>query len=181
MTSLCVHRWVLSVAAILMAASVAVRAAESLQIRPTVHDDQVIVSYELDDAYTDTVRDAIASGLRTTFTYELELRTKTTIWFDRVIATAVVTVSDHFDNLTRRHSLTRTVNGRVVDELVTEDDAIVRTWLTTGTRVPLCQTGELDPTRDYYVRITTRARPATSSILGLPRTISGQTRFTFVP
>jgi uncharacterized protein DUF4390 len=176
-----VTRWVVSTAVILLAASAAPRAAESLQIRPTVHDDQVIVSYELDDAYTDSVRDAIASGLRTTFTYELELRTKTSMWFDRLIATAVVTVTDHFDNLTRRHSLTRTVDGRIVDELVTEDDAIVRTWLTTGTRVPLCRTSELDPTRDYYVRVTTRARPATSSLLGLPKTVSGQIRFTFVP
>ncbi len=175
-----VNRWISVVAGVLLAASVALR-AESLQIRPTVHDDQVIVSYELDDAYTDAVRDAIASGLRTTFTYELELRTKTSVWFDRVIANAVVTVTDRFDNLTRRHSLTRTVDGRIVDEIVTEDDAIVRAWLTTGTRIPLCRTSELDPARDYYVRITTRARPATTSILGLPRSISGQARFTFVP
>jgi hypothetical protein len=176
-----VNRWIVAVVAGMAVASVALRAAESLQIRPTVHDDQVIVSYELDDAYTDAVRDAIASGLRTTFTYELELRTKTSVWFDRVVATAIVTVSDRFDNLTRRHALTRTVDGRVVDELVTEDDAVVRAWLTTGTRVPLCQTAQLDPARDYYVRVTTRARPATSSILGLPKTVSGQARFTFVP
>ena len=180
MTS-CVHRWIVSILLVAFAATALVRAAESLQIRPTVHDDQVIVTYELDDAYTDAVRDAIASGLRTTFTYELELRAKTSVWFDRVVATAVVTVSDRFDNLTRSHSLTRTVDGRVVEELVTQDDNIVRSWLTTGTRVPLCQTALLDPARDYYVRVTTRARPATSSILGLPRTISGQARFSFVP
>jgi len=176
-----VNRWIVSTAFVVFAAASAVRAAESLQIRPTVHDDQVIVSYELDDAYTDTIRDAIASGLRTSFTYELELRAKTSVWFDRVVAAAVVTVSDRFDNLTRRHSLTRTVDGRIVEELVTEDDNIVRFWLTTGTRVVLCHTTLLDPARDYYVRVTTRARPATSSILGLPRTISGQTRFAFVP
>ena len=167
-------------AGVVLAATVVVRAAESLQIRPTVHDDEVIVSYELDDAYTDAVRDAIASGLKTTFTYELELRAKTSVWFDRVIATTLVTVTDHFDNLTRRHTLTRSIDGRV-EEIVTEDEATVRAWLTTGTRVPLCVTSLLDPARDYYVRVTTRARPATTSILGLPRTISGQIRFTFVP
>ena len=63
----------------LLVAAVAVHAAETLQIRPTVHDDQVIVSYELDDAYTDAVRDAIASGLKTTFTYELELRDRKSV------------------------------------------------------------------------------------------------------
>lgn len=175
------NRWVVWAVAALVAVPVALRAAESLQIRPTVHNEEVLVSYELDDAYTDAVRDAIASGLRTTFTYELELRTKTSVWFDRVVATSLVTVSDRYDNLTRRHTLTRTVEGRPEESLVTDDEAVVRTWLTTGARVPLCDTSKLDPTRDYYVRVTTHARPVTTSILGLPRTVSGQARFTFVP
>lgn len=174
------RRWGLGLLLACMAAPIALR-AESLQIRPTVHDDHVLVSYELDDAYTDAVRDAISSGLRTTFTYELELRTKTAAWFDRVVASALVTVSDRYDNLTRRHSLTRTVDGRVQEEIVTDDEAVVRSWLTTGTRVPLCETSQLDPTRDYYVRVTTHTRPVTTSILGLPRSISAQARFTFIP
>ena len=179
MKTLRASRWCGLLAAIVIAASVGLR-AENLQIRPTVHEDQVIVSYELNDAYTDAVRDAIASGLRTTFTYELELRAKSSVWFDRVVATAIVTVSDQYDNLTRRHTLTRSVDGRV-ESLVTEDEAVVRAWLTTGNRVPLCTTAELDPARDYYVRVTTHARPVTQSLLGLPKSFSGQIRFTFVP
>lgn len=175
------RRWGLGLLLACVAAPIALRAAESLQIRPAVHDDHVLVSYELDDAYTDAVRDAISSGLRTTFTYELELRTKTAAWFDRVVASALVTVSDRYDNLTRRHTLTRTVDGRVQEEIVTDDEAVVRSWLTTGTRVPLCETSQLDPARDYYVRVTTHTRPVTTSILGLPRSVSGQARFTFIP
>src|SRR5439155_24051880 len=125
--------------------------------------------------------DAIASGLRTTFSYDLELRTKVPAWIDRVIATVNVTVSDQYDNLTRRHHLTREVDGRIESDEVTEDDAVVKTWLTTGTKVPLCNTSQVDSTRDYYVRITARTRPATGSFLGLPRTISGQVKFTFIP
>lgn len=174
------RRWSLWLLVAAFATPAALHAAESLAIRTTVHDDHVLVSYELADAYTDAVRDAIASGLRTTFTYELELRTKSAAWFDRVVASTLVTVIDHYDNLTRRHTLTRNVDGRV-DTLVTDDEAVVRAWLTTGTRVPLCNTSELDATRDYYVRVTTHTRPATTSILGLPRTFSGQARFTFIP
>ena len=48
------------------------RAEESLRIVPFVSDNKVVVSFELDEAYNDSVREAIASGLRTTFTYELE-------------------------------------------------------------------------------------------------------------
>jgi hypothetical protein len=90
-------------------------------------------------------------------------------------------VSDEYDNLTRRHHLTRSVDGRIEDDTVTEDEALVKTWLTTGTRIPICETSQVDATRDYYVRVTARARPATASFLGLPRTISGQVKFTFIP
>jgi Domain of unknown function (DUF4390) len=155
-------------------------AAESLRITPIVGGNRVLVSFELADAYTDAVRQAIASGLRTTFTYQLELRTAASIWMDRTIATAVVAASDQFDNLTRRHTLTRTVDGRIEAVLVSDDEAVVRKWLTTFTRMPLCETSRLDPSRDYYVRISARARPSGESLLGWTRTISGQAKLTLV-
>ena len=166
----------------LVAASAAVRADEVLQVKPVlIRDNHLVVSYELEDSYNAAVKDAIASGLRTTFSYDLELRTKVPAWIDRVIATINVTVSDEYDNLTRRHHLTRAVDGRIEDDKVTEDEAVVKTWLTTGTRIPLCETSQVDSTRDYYVRVTARTRPATGSFLGLPRAVSGQVKFTFIP
>jgi uncharacterized protein DUF4390 len=163
------------------AAGVTLRAAETLHITPIVHDAQVLVSFELTDAYTDSVRETIASGLRTTFAYEMELRTVVPSWIDRTIATVVVSTTDQYDNLTRRHTLSRSVDGRLEEAAVTEDDAVVRAWLTTWNRVPLCPTSKLDQTRDYYVRVTARTRPHGGSLLGLARTVTGQTRFTFVP
>ena len=170
--------------ALVMAAvtAVALRADENLQIKPVlIRDNKVVVSYELEDAYNAAVKDAIASGLKTSFSYDLELRTKVPAWIDRVIATVNVTVSDEYDNLTRRHHLTRTVDGRSVEEQTTEDEAIVKTWLTTGSRIPICETSQIDSSRDYYVRITAKTRPATGSFLGLPRTITNQAKFTFIP
>jgi hypothetical protein len=156
-----------------------VRSEETLRITPFISNNRVVVSFELNDAYTDAVREAIASGLRTTFTYELELRTPA--WIDRTVGTTVVAATDQYDNLNRRHTLTRTVDGRVEDVLVTEDDTVVKTWLTKWTRVPVADTARLDPARDYYVRVTTRARPLGGSLLGLTKTITGQVKFTFVP
>jgi len=155
------------------------RAEESLRITPFISDGRVVVSFELNDAYNDGVREAIASGLRTTFTYQLELRTPA--WVDRTVATTIVATTDQYDNLTRRHTLTRTVDGRIEDVLVTEDDGVVKTWLTKWTRVPVSDTARLDPARDYYVRVTTHAKPLGGSLLGLTKTITGQVKFTFVP
>ena len=172
--------WIWCVAA-LIAASAIVGTAGSLRIVPIVRDDNVVVSFELADAYTVDLRETIASGLRTTFTYDVELRMVVPAWVDRTIATAVITTSDQYDNLTRRHSLLRTVDGHVEEALVTEDNAVVTRWLTTLNQLPLCRTSRLDPTRDYYVRVSARARPYEASLLGWTSSVTGQAKFTFVP
>jgi hypothetical protein len=159
-----------------LAAGVVGRAAESLRIVPIAHGDTVVVNLEMADAYSDEIRQAIASGLRTSFTYDIELRMVVPAWVDRTIATAAVTVSDQFDN-----SLQRVVDGRVQDATVTEDDAVARQWLTTLTRLPLVETAKLDSSRDYYIRISAQARPRGGSLIGWANAIVGQARFTFIP
>ena len=155
--------------------------AESLRIVPLVSEGEVLVSFELSDAYTQDVREAIASGLRTTFTYDVELRMPVAGWVDRTIATAVITTSSQYDNLTRRHTLSRAIDGRVMEVTLTDNEAIVREWLTTLKRIPIYQTSRLDASHDYFVRIRARRRPTGSSLFGLASTITGQARFTFIP
>jgi hypothetical protein len=165
----------------LAAAGAALRADETLRIVPIVSGDTVLVSAEISDAYSDDIRQAISSGLRTTFSYDIELRMVVPGWVDRTIASAAVTTTDQYDNLTRRHALSRLIDGRVADSSVTEDDDVVRRWLTMISRVPLCDTRKLDPARDYYVRITARAKPRGTSLLGWATAVVGQARFTFIP
>ena len=165
----------------LLAAGAGARAAESLRIVPIVGDDTVLVSFELADAFTNEVREAISSGLRTTFTYEIELRMIVPIWVDPKICTLVVSATDQYDNLTRRHPLARTVDGRIEETSGVEDGSLVKRWLTTWNRLPLCDTSKLDSSRDYYVRVSARARPRGGSLLGWASTVTGQAKFTFIP
>src|SRR5215207_10751994 len=88
-------------------------AAEGLRIVPLVRDDRVLVTFELADGFTDEVRAAVRSGLKTTFTYTVDLRLEVPAWVDRTIATTVVANSVEFDNLTRRSSIVRLVDGRM--------------------------------------------------------------------
>jgi uncharacterized protein DUF4390 len=173
------RRIFLCCASALVALGVIVGAAEAVRITPITRDQKVFVSFELTDAYNDAIRESISSGLRTTFSYDVALRMEA--WVDRTIATTVVSTSDQYDNLTRQHRLTRTIDGRVEDATVTDDEAAVRTWLTTWKRLPLCDTSKLDATRDYYVRISARARPSAGSLIGWASSITGQTKFTFIP
>ncbi|HSL23848.1 MAG TPA: DUF4390 domain-containing protein [Vicinamibacterales bacterium] len=157
------------------------RAAESLRILPVVRGEHVLISFELADAFTAEIREVIASGLRTTFTYNVELRMEVPVWVDRTIASAVVSTSDDYDNLTRRHSLVRTLDGRVEEAIVTDDEAVVRRFMTTLERMPMFRTSRLEPNRTYYVRVSVRARPNTAPLLGWVSAITGQARFTFIP
>ena len=165
----------------LFAAVVLLRAAETLRVVPLVDGKDVVVTLEMADAYTDEVKETISSGLRVTFAYDVQLRMEVAGWVDRSIATVAVNVTDQYDNLTRRHSLSRTVDGRTDDAAVTEDDAAVRHWLTTLNRLPLCATNKLERNREYYVRVSARKQPQRTFPFGWSSSISGQAKFTFIP
>jgi len=168
--------------ALLFAVSVTtVYGAEGVRIVPLVRDDSVLVSFELTDGYTPAVKDAVHSGLKTTFTYEIELRQDVPAWVDRTIAASVVTNSVQYDNLTRRATLTRTLDGHLDSTDTTEDEAVIREWMTTFHKMPLFRTAELEQNREYYVRVRATARPTNGSMLWpWGSGISGITKFTFL-
>jgi hypothetical protein len=156
-------------------------AAEGLRIVPLVREDRVLVTFELADGFTDEVRDAIRSGLKTTFTYTVELRLEVPVWVDRTIATAVVANSVEYDNLARIHTLVRVVDGRVENQQRTDNEAVVQQLMTSFQRLPLFRTSILEPNREYYVRITATARPTNGAFLWpWGSGTSGQAKFTFV-
>jgi Domain of unknown function (DUF4390) len=168
--------------ALFLATSVAtVYATEGVRIVPLVRDDSVLVSFELTDGYTPEVKDAVHSGLKTTFTYTVELRQDVPAWVDRTIATSVITNTVQYDNLTRRATLTRTLDGHVESIETTQDEAVMRQWMTTFQKMPLFKTAELEQNREYYVRVRATARPANGSMLWpWGSGISGITKFTFL-
>jgi uncharacterized protein DUF4390 len=161
-----------------------VRAGEAdLSVMPIARDGQVLVSFELSDGFTEDVRDAIQSGLATTFSYELELRRGTATWFDRTIAAVTITATVRFDNLTRRYQMSRTLDGRVEDARPTEDQGAVRRWMTRFERVPLLTTSALEANGEYYVRVRahTQARDTWFFWPWGRDWVLGRAKFTFIP
>ena|SRR5688572_6230130 len=155
--------------------------AEGLRVVPLVRDDQVLVSFSLNDGFTDEVRAAIQSGLKTTFTYATELRLDVPGWVDRLMGMSTATSSVEYDNLTRRYSMTRSIDGKVVDTRSAEDERAVRLWLTVLQRLPLYRTTVLEANREYYVTVRATARPSNGSILWpFSSGTSGSAKFTFI-
>ena len=156
-------------------------AAEGLRIVPLVRDDRVLVTFELSDGFTEEVRAAIRSGLKTTFTYSVDLRLEVPAWVDRTIASTVVTNSVEYDNLTRLSTVVRMIDGRLDKREVTENDVEVKQLMTSFQRLPLFRTAVLEPNREYYVRISAAARPSNGAFLWpWGSSTSGQAKFTFI-
>lgn len=131
----------------------------SIRIVPLARDGHVLVSFELAEGFTDDIRTVIQSGLTTTFTYVIDLRLDVPLWIDKTMASASVSASVKYDNLTRRHHLARELNGRIEEALVTEDEQVMRRWMTTFERLRISETSRLEPNREYYVRVRAVARP----------------------
>jgi hypothetical protein len=170
----------LAIASLLMTVPAA---AQTMRVNSLARDDRVLVSFELPDAFNDDLRAAIQSGLPTSITYDVELRKATSLWVDRLIATARVTAGVRFDNLTRRYQVSVMRDGRVDETRVTESEEVVRRELTVFQRLPLFSTATLEPNAEYYVRVRAETRPR-NSLFVLPWErggVLGSTKFTFLP
>jgi len=174
--------FVFAVAFVLLG-SVARADGQDLSVMPIARDGQVVVSFELSEGLTEDVRDAIQSGLPTTFSYELELRRSTATWFDRTIAAVTMTATVRFDNLTRRYQMSRTLDGRVEDARPTEDQDAVRRWMTRFEHVPLSTTSALEADGEYYVRVRAHTQPRNTWFFWPwgRDWVLGRAKFTFIP
>ena len=159
----------------------AAQPATGFRIVPIVREDKVYVTFVLADGFTEDVRAAIQSGLKTTFTYDVELRLDVPGWVDRTIGTSTITANVEYNNLLRRYTLTRTVDGRQDEQEQVENEAKVRQWMTNLKDLPLFKTSLLEPNRDYYVRVRATARPSNGSLLWpFGSGTSAMAKFTFI-
>jgi uncharacterized protein DUF4390 len=169
-----------ALALIAAAAQLTAQSAQGLSVVPIVRGDHLVVNVELREGLTPDVRAAIDSGLKTIFTYTIELRLDVPGWLDRTVATSVVTNSVAFDNLERIHTLERRIDGRYDRSETTMDAAKVRQWMTNLKDLPLFSTRVLQQNREYYVRVSATARPSYGSILWpFGSGTSAQTKFVF--
>ena len=157
-------------------------AGDTVRVTPLARDGQVYVSFSLDGGLTPDMRETIRSGLQTTYAYDIEIRRGVAIWFDRTLAATTVTATVQFDNLTRRHQLSRSIDGRVDAAEVTESDEEVGRWMTSFERLPLFSTTDLEPNAEYYVRVSAHTSPRNASFV-LPWSAAdavGFAKFTFI-
>jgi hypothetical protein len=149
----------LVVAACLTAGAALMAAAADIRVTPVIADGQVSASFSAPASFGDDTRDVVKSGLRVTFTFNVELRRPSSVWLDRTLGAAVVASAVTLDNLTGVYQVSKAQDGHVIWSERTEDEAKVRVWMTTFDRVPLNPSERLEANGEYYLRVRLQATP----------------------
>jgi len=166
-----------------VAAAGVLAAAGAIQVTPVVADGRVSASFVAPSTFGDDIRAAVRSGLVVTFTYNLELRRPSAVWFDHTIGASTVASAVKYDNLTGVYQVSKAQDGHVTWSERTTEDARVRTWMTSFERVPIGTSERLEPNAEYYVRIRLQASPKlTFSLVPWSADMAtGRADFTFIP
>jgi hypothetical protein len=142
--------------------------AQTLHVSPLPRDEQIYVSFRLEQELTDEIRAMIHSGMNVSFVYKVDLRRGSSIWRDRTLATTEVRASVRYDNLTRRYTLSRMMDGRMGMGGVesTDSEEVAWKWLTRDfERLPLFRSLTLESNAEYYVRVSAHTAPRNASFV----------------
>ncbi len=88
----------------------------------TAHGGQVLVSFHLANGLDAETRERIASGLPTSFIYELELKEDRKHWWDRGLDGTVIEVVAMYNAVTREYLVNTKRGGRLIESRNVRDE-----------------------------------------------------------
>lgn len=158
-------------------------AAEIVDLVPVVRDHRIFVSYRVEDAFTEEIEHAIATGLEVRFRYNVELKRDRGIWIDPTVSVRRIEVAVTYDNLTKRYSLTREIDGEFDATTMVEDARAMRQFMTTFESLGLFDVSLVEPNEEYYLRVNAVTRDR-NLLLFIPWDVGAdwkEAHFTYVP
>jgi len=130
-----------------------------VKVTPIVNEGRVLASFSAPSAFTGDAEQVMRTGLLLTFTFTVELRQPSSLWFDRTLAETTVASSVKYDSLTTAYQVTKLREGRVIASERKVREAEVLAWMTAFDQVPLVSGEPLERNADYYVRVRLRTSP----------------------
>ena len=88
----------------------------------TVNGGQVLVGFQLANGLDAETRERIASGLPTSFIYELELKRDRKHWWDRGLEATVLEVVAMYNAVTREYLVNTKHGGRLIESRTVRDE-----------------------------------------------------------
>jgi len=166
-----------------LAVSATVDSAEIAGLVPIVRSEAVTVSFRLEDGFDEEIIHAIEAGLDVSFRYNAELKEVRGIWLDKKLAARRIRTTVAYDNLTKRYSLTREIDGEIDATEVVADVEAMRRFMTTFDSLPLFDVSPMAPNEEYYVRVKAVLRERNLLLL-IPWDVGAEWReahFTYLP
>lgn len=140
-----------------------------LTLAPAIADDPILVdvrverngkyllaSGRLEGGLSPKLLEEIAAGIETTILYRLHLHRRRDGLPDPAIAKLKVFCTVHRDALTRQYTLTRRIDDEVDETRITEDEAEMRSFITSVEAVPIARHDDLSVDGEYYLKAKAR-------------------------
>jgi len=129
-----------------------ISAAEIVELVPVIRGEGILVSFRVEEAFDEDIVQAIETGLEVSFRYHVELRRVRRGWFDEKTASRLIQTTVVYDNLTKRYSLTREIDGEIdATKLVDNPDAM-RRFMTSFESLLLFDVSFMEPNEEFYLR-----------------------------
>lgn len=125
---------------------------------------QVLVSFQLEHAFSPELRERIESGLPSGFVYELELARDRKRWWDEVLDSTRIEVVAMFNAVTREYLVNTKHAGKLIDSRTLRDPEELEEVMSRFAAVPVFVLRGATRRERYLVRV--RAELGTDNLLG---------------
>lgn len=110
------------------------------------------LSFEVKNAFTKEIEEAIKSGVATSFTYIIDLNRVNSVWFNEGVVSWEFRHTVKYDTLKEEYEIVRGEAGSE-NSIRTKDSAEMKTIMATGDSIELKPPVDLKPGAQYEIRI----------------------------
>lgn len=112
----------------------------------------VVMHARLVDGFTDSIQEAIESGVAMTFTYQIELRQESAVLRDSLVSSNTVQHTIKYDSLKKVYRFSEFGKG-VKRKIITRNKENYQKRMLTLENIPIASIRRLDPSERYYIRV----------------------------
>ena len=143
-----------------------------LRVEPT--QERILLSFRLESAFGEDIRQRIESGLATGFSFRIRLLRDRKRWFDKALATTELQVVAMYNAVTREYLINYKHDGDLIESRVVRDVDALEEAMTRVEQLPAFALEDLSLTSSQRrLRLRIRAELGTKTILSLiPTTIT---------
>jgi len=112
----------------------------------------VVMNVRLVGGFTNSISEAVESGVPMTFTFQVELRQENAIWNDTLVSSNTIQHTIKYDSLKKVYRFSELGKG-VKRKIITRNKENYQKLMLTLSNIPIASTRSLDTDKKYYVRV----------------------------